>query len=114
MTVSDHARGRAAAGRIRQEAELESPAARRYLAQLCRHFRHKVPVEDMGHEGRVEFAPGTCRLFADENRLRALCEAEDAAGLARLRHILDEHLQRFAWRQGIAGFTWREPQPTQG
>lgn len=97
--------------RLRQEAELRSPAARRYLTRLCRHFRHKVPVEERGYEGRVAFEPGTCRLLAGPDRLHAVCEAMDAAGLARLRHILDEHLRRLAWREGVAGFTWREPRP---
>ena len=53
---------------VRSTAEVRTPKAAGYLAQLCKHFAHKIPASYEGNEGRISFPRGECRL-----RRRATC-----------------------------------------
>lgn len=75
---------------------LETPA--RYLAQLCKHFAHKLPVTLEEREGSIEFPMGVCRLQADEGVLVLRAEAAEAEALDRLQDVVARHLLRFAFR----------------
>lgn len=81
------------------ESRIQTAHASKYIAQLCKHFHHKVPVEYDEISGRVDFQPGLCMLQVADGALVIRCEAEDEAGLGRLKFILEDHLQRFAWRE---------------
>lgn len=86
---------------LSSEARVPTAVPRRYLAQLCKHFRHKLPVTfDAGH-GRIEFPMGVCELDAtsDEGALLMRAFAGDEAGLARLEEVVARHLERFAFRE---------------
>ena len=87
------------------EAHISSPKSRQYLAQLCKHFGHKVAVEWDEANGFVDFGPGTCRMKADEAVLGIHCEAETMEGLERVKYIVEDHVVRFGWREGVS-VTW--------
>lgn len=72
------------------------------LAQLCKHFAHKVRAEWSETEGHVDFAPGTCHLTATEGALLVECRAADARQIARVKFILQDHIERFGWREKLA------------
>ena len=42
------------------EARVETEHASKYIAQLCKHFRHKVPAEYDEISGEVDFQTGRC------------------------------------------------------
>ena len=64
-----------------------------------------MPVKwDAGH-GDVSFPLGACRLRAGGDALVIVCESEDEAGLARMQAVVEDHLVRFAWREGLS-VTW--------
>lgn len=84
--------------RLVSEARVETTMSRRYLAQLCKHFQHKLPVSLTEVDGRIEFPAGVCKLNADADALFLRVEANDEAGLARLEEVVASHLERFAFR----------------
>lgn len=75
---------------LSSEARVPTPAPRRYLGQLCKHFQHKLPVTFDDTKGRIEFAAGVCDLdaSAEEEVLRLRVTANDDAGLARLEDVV--------------------------
>lgn len=87
---------------IVQQAQVGTANASRYLQQLCKHFAHKITVEYDGTCGRADFPWGTCHMEAGEAALRLRCEADDAEALERIKHVVDDHLKRFAWREAPA------------
>lgn len=84
---------------IASEARVTTALASRYLAQLCKHFRHKIPVEHDETRGRAEFAMGVCVMEAGDGALALRCEAPDATALAQVEFIVGDHLERFAWKE---------------
>lgn len=95
------------------EARIGADKAPRYLAQLCKHFAHKVAVEWSATQGRVDFGTGTCVMNAGDDELRVTCVAPTADGLARVKHIIEDHITRFGWRESLA-VRWTEGDPAAG
>jgi hypothetical protein len=46
-------------------ARIATLQAARYLAQLCKHFEHRRPVEHDTAFGKIVFAAGECHLRAE-------------------------------------------------
>ena len=83
---------------VTSEARVATAMPRRYLAQLCKHFQHKLPVTLAEDHGRIEFTGGVCALEATDDTL-ILRLAADEAALARLEEVVARHLLRFAFRE---------------
>lgn len=73
--------------------------ARRYLATLCKHFGHKVPVQLDGDLGLIELPFGKCRLTADDTMLKIEVSAETKNDLDKVAQVIVSHLERFAFRE---------------
>lgn len=77
----------------------------RYIAQLCRHFAHKVPTEYdppsfEATRGSITFPDaGVCTLRAAPGALELELTATDEETLHRLQDVVGRHLARFAWRE---------------
>lgn len=84
---------------IGTQSRVATPTASKYLQQLCKHFRHKIPVEFNPTAGRADFPFGVCTMAADGRELHLICNAESAAALDKVRGIVHDHLERFAWRE---------------
>ncbi len=98
---------------IKAKAHVETEKASRYLQQLCKHFKHKVPAEWDEHQARVEFPFGLCLMNADEKLLTMDCEAPSDETFARMKFVLDDHLERFAWKEELK-LTWDMNIPNDG
>lgn len=86
----------------RSEARVATALPRRYLAQLCKHFGHKVPAVFDETTGRIDFPFGTGSLEAvGEETLILRAAAEDEERLAQLERVLGGHLERFAFRDPV-------------
>ncbi|MCA1971681.1 MAG: DUF2218 domain-containing protein [Caenispirillum sp.] len=87
-----------------------TPAAAKYLGQLCKHFAHKITVdydaEACPDEGLCHFPWGTCRMTAEDGGLTVAVTAASPEGIDRIRAVVDDHLGRFAWREKLA-LEWR-------
>jgi uncharacterized protein len=88
------------------EARVATAMSRRYLAQLCKHFQHKLPASLTETYGRIEFPAGVCTLNADTDGLLLRVTASDEAALARLEEVITRHLGRFAFREMLE-IHWR-------
>jgi hypothetical protein len=84
------------------EARVATPAASRYVAQLCKHFAHRVPASFDETRGRADFAGNTCTFDASEADVLILrVDASDEAALAVLEDVVARHLVRFAFRETL-------------
>ncbi len=84
-----------------------TPNASKYLQQLCKHFEHKVSVEYDDATGTAALPAGPAKLAADENGLRVEINAETDENMIRARFVIDDHLKRFAFREGFTGMEWQ-------
>ncbi len=90
-------------------ARVPTASASRYLQQLAKHWSHKMEVTFSAEEGTIAF-PSGARL--------AMRAASDTLGLslhvptgddsARMRRVVEEHIDRFAFREGPLTYDWRE------
>ncbi|GGB06985.1 DUF2218 domain-containing protein [Allosediminivita pacifica] len=92
---------------ITETGVFETSNASRYMQQLCKHFAHKVEVEYDEKQARAALPVGPATMNADDSVLRVNISAEDEEGLARARHIIDDHLKRFAHREDFEGMNWQ-------
>ena len=87
----------------RATVSTETPG--RYIAQLCKHFAHRIPTEYdpptfEATRGRIEFPDaGACELRAAPGALEMTLSANDEEALHRLQDVVARHLVRFAWRE---------------
>jgi hypothetical protein len=90
-------------------ASIETPNAKRYLSQFCKHFAHKTEVElaDSNEAGAVTFSIGICRLHADATTLTLALTPTTPDDKTNLQSVVERHLIRFAFREDIA-FTWHD------
>lgn len=88
-------------------ARIETDNARKYLAQLCKHFAHKLEVELTEDKGIFHFTTGHAVIEADDAALTMSIEAEDAEKVTQVEGIIDAHLLRFAFREKLDSITWR-------
>lgn len=85
-----------------------TPHASRYLQQLCKHWAHKVDVTYDVDRGHVALPLGPVELDATGPALVITLRAATAADLAQARSVIDDHLARFAAREGFTGMAWRQ------
>lgn len=110
---------------LTSEARVETERARRYLAQICRHFsnlrRHEsrrhadeaqprpevqVHVEWTETLGTADFGWGQCTMQADPDALTLRADATDEDNLQRVQDLVAEHLERFGKRDQLK-VTWQ-------
>lgn len=86
----------------------------KYIAQLCKHFAHKVEVEFDDVEGRAALPSGALTMRAEPEALRFRIEAPDAKAMIQARFVVDSHLVTFAHREGYTGLSWAVGEPVAG
>jgi hypothetical protein len=95
---------------VAAEAFWETGSAPRYMAQLCKHFAHKLPVTLNERDGQIVFSAGICDVLAEETGLRMRVSAEDETSLHQVQSVVISHLQRFAFRdlteEAAAAIRW--------
>ncbi len=88
-------------------ATLPTDNASKYIAQLCKHFAHKIEVSWDENTGRITLPTGRADLTVAPGALTIRVEAEDVQALIQCRYVIDKHLAIFAFREGFMGFDWR-------
>lgn len=87
---------------------IETPNGAKYLAQLCKHFAHKIEASHEGNLGRAEFVYGPAVMEADETGLTVHFDLFDPDHVDGAKSVIDKHLERFAFRENITGMVWNE------
>jgi hypothetical protein len=88
-------------------AYLETAHGRKYLAQLCKHFAHKIEVTASENHGECHFACGLGILDADDYGLRMTARSENGEDLAQTQSVIESHLARFAFREELQPLDWQ-------
>jgi len=88
-------------------AEVATPLPGRYLGQLCKHFAHKVDVEQEGPRAELRFSCGTGYLHATSEGLSIRARSPDDANLADTKSVIESHLLRFAFREEPDPLAWQ-------
>lgn len=80
----------------------------KYLQQLCKHFGHKIKVEYSETNGVCHFEMGDATLTADSTGLNVRFELENANPVEAAKSVIDNHLNRFAFREDFTNMVWSE------
>lgn len=91
-----------------RHATLTLPDADKVLYKLCKHYALKVPVEFNHERAHVPFPAGTCDIQRQGDTLHLQCAAPSDEALARVLHIMDEHLALMA-RNPELQIPWQAP-----
>ena len=78
----------------------------KYLQQLCKHWSHKFEVEFSETRGQVRFPFAVATMEASADALLVTVETEDVEAVERLKEIVANHLDRFAFREAPLPFEW--------
>jgi uncharacterized protein len=90
-------------------ARLHTEHGEKYIAQLCRHFAHKVDVLHSDNRGECRFVCGTAVMEAHEGAMRIRVTAPDESQLKETQDVVESHLLRFAFREELQPLTWETP-----
>lgn len=92
---------------LKSEAHIATPAASKYLQQLCKHWSHKFAVVFTPEMGRVPFGENRAATFeATPQMLTLRIEAADDETLTRMQGVVVEHLKRFSFREDLGEIAW--------
>lgn len=83
--------------------------ASRYLQQLAKHWSHRMDVTFSPEEATIAFPNGAwLAMRADDATLDLALEVPEDGDAARMRQVVAEHLDRFAFREGPLTYDWRD------
>lgn len=83
-------------------AEIATESGARLMNRLCKHWAHKLEVEQGEEESRVAFEDGSCVMRVEPGKLLVAIEALDEEVLDQLEGVVDAHLQRMAGDKELA------------
>jgi hypothetical protein len=66
---------------------------------------HRFPVTFDDQQGRIELPSAVCLLQAAPAHLKITLELAEDADRLRMQQVVEEHLQRFGFREALI-FTW--------
>ncbi len=86
-------------------AVVVTDASTRYAKQLLSHLGHKVTVEPLADQpapaGRLVFPYGTGTVVPQDGTLVLEAAAADAESLARVKDVMQRHLEKFGARREL-------------
>lgn len=92
----------------RSVSRFETERASRYLQAMCKHFAHKVEVNYDEKQGTATMPYGHLEMVVRDGVLHFAVEAESGELLDRMKHVVDAHIVRFAFREEITGLEWSD------
>ncbi|MDX3910290.1 MAG: DUF2218 domain-containing protein [Sphingobium sp.] len=88
-------------------ATVPTTSGSKYLQQLCKHWSHKLAVEFDAQKGTVTFPNAVAIMEAEPEALLVTVEAKDAETVERMKSVVANHLDRFAFREAPLPFDWK-------
>jgi hypothetical protein len=90
-------------------ARVPTASASRYLQQLAKHWSHRFAVTFDAQQAAIPFDTGARLEMAAEEAV-LVCRLTVPAGgdVARMRTVVQEHLDRFAFREAPLSFDWQD------
>jgi len=87
-------------------SRFETERASRYLQTMCKHFAHKVEVRFDAEHGVAAMPYGRLEMRARDGILQFEIEAADDNLLERMKHVVETHIVRFAFREKLEKLDW--------
>jgi len=88
-------------------ARVPTRSASRYMQQLAKHWAHKMTVHYDAEEATIAFPNGSrLEMRADSETLDCALTVPASEDPERMRGVVEEHLNRFAFREGALTFEW--------
>jgi len=88
------------------EARVPTTSGGKYVQQLCKHWSHKLPVELDGDTGVVTFVGAVATMTAGADTIEVSVRGEDREQVDRLKDVVAQHLDRFAFREAPLTYDW--------
>jgi len=88
------------------EARVPTTSGGKYVQQLCKHWSHKLPVELDGDTGVVTFVGAVATMTAGADSIQVSVRGEDREQVDRLKDVVAQHLDRFAFREAPLTYDW--------
>jgi len=88
------------------EARVPTTSGGKYVQQLCKHWSHKLPVELDGDTGVVTFVGAVATMTAGAEAIQVSVRGEDRGQVDRLKDVVAQHLDRFAFREAPLTYDW--------
>ncbi|MDR5866351.1 DUF2218 domain-containing protein [Halomonas koreensis] len=82
-------------------AEIATEAGDKLINRLCKHWAHKLEVEQGEQASRVVFDNGSCLMSTEPGKLKVAVEALDEEALDTLEGVVASHLERMAGKESI-------------
>ena len=93
---------------MKRTASVPTPNAQRYMTQLSKHWAHKFEVVLDGSTSVIALPAGKVFLEASDSLLGLRIEAPAERDLDRLAEVVEQHIDRFAHREGGLAYNWLE------
>lgn len=93
---------------MRKTADFPTARPVPLMGTMCKHFAHKITVEQTETRAVMHFPAGLAVAEVTETGLRLSIEAADEAGFARTREVLIGHMLRFAHREAPQAPVWQD------
>jgi len=87
-------------------ASVPTANANKYVQQLCKHWSHRLEVELSEKKGVVRFPAAVVTLDAGEDAVQVKIDGEASEEVERLKGVVANHLDRFAFREAPLKFDW--------
>lgn len=92
---------------MKTSTHIKTESAHKYIAQLCKHFAHKVESTfSIDHdaktaEGLTKFPMGQVVFTAKDNVLSVYAECENEQTCKAVQGVFDSHIVKFAFREEL-------------
>jgi uncharacterized protein len=87
-------------------ARVPTENAAKYVKQLCNHWSHKFEVQQSSHGGSVQFSSTTVDFRTDADGMDIKISGNDNEDVEGLKPVVEDHLNRFAFREAPLPFEW--------
>lgn len=91
---------------LEASSRFETEQGQKYVAQLCKHFGHKIETILDGDHGECVFGFGRAIMDADETGIEIKIHANEEAEVEQGKKVIESHLLRFAFREPDAKLDW--------
>ncbi len=93
-------------------ARVPTDKAARYMTQLAKHWSHRFDVTFDATTAAIPLPLGPVTMVAEPDALVITLNPDPEApnfdeGVARMKEVVENHLNRFAFREGELVYDWR-------
>ena len=88
-------------------ARVPTDKAARYMTQLAKHWSHRFEVTFDATTAAIPLPLGPVTMVAEPDALVITLNPDPEADVARMKEVVESHLNRFAFREGELVYDWR-------